>query len=384
MSAGPVSRQASLESSPQLPPQQAARLVSLDVFRGATIAGMILVNNPGIGPAYAPLQHAAWHGWTPTGLVFPFFLWIVGVALTLSFAKRLARGDGRGRIWLHVLQRSAAIFLIGLFLNGFPFFDLTTIRIPGVLQRIAVSYLVAATLFLFFRLRTQMLWTAGLLAVYWILMMYVPVPGCGAGSLTPDCNFAKWVDGQLLSGHMYRATKTWDPEGVVSTLPAIATVMFGVFAGAVLRLERAASSRTVLLLVIGAAQMITGSVLGIWMPINKMIWTVSYSLFTAGLACLIFAACYWLVDVRNWRRFSKPFAIYGMNALVVYALSGLFGRTLSLVRIGDVSLRQWLWQTFFEGLGPPSFASLLYAATHVVLFWAIAWLMHRQNWVVRV
>jgi predicted acyltransferase len=215
-------------------------------------------------------------------------------------------------------------------------------------------------------------------------MMYVAVPGCGSGSLGPDCNFAKWVDGHLLSGHMYRVTRTWDPEGIVSTLPAIATTMLGIFAGAVLRLERTPKFRTAMLLATGCALVIAGLLLDVWMPINKMIWTVSYALFTAGLAYLLFAACYWWVDVRGSRRFTSPFAIYGANALVMFAASGLFARILNLIPVGDATLRQAIWRSVFQGIGSPEFASLLFAIAHVLLFWAIAWFMYRRNWIVRV
>ncbi|MBI4876727.1 MAG: DUF1624 domain-containing protein, partial [Acidobacteria bacterium] len=208
------------------------RLESLDVFRGATIAAMILVNNPGSWSAvYSPLLHAGWHGWTPTDLIFPFFLWISGVAMTLSFAKRMERGDGRRRLFLHTLRRAAAIFGVGLFLNAFPYFDLATLRIPGVLQRIAVCYLIAAAIFLTTKLRGQAIAILSLLGVYWAVMKWIPVPGYGAGVLEKHGNFAQWIDSLVLSGHMWSATKTWDPEGIVSTLPSIATVLFGVLCG---------------------------------------------------------------------------------------------------------------------------------------------------------
>jgi predicted acyltransferase len=360
------------------------RVLSLDVFRGGTIAAMIMVNNQASASAYAPLLHAEWHGWTFTDLVFPFFLWIAGMALTLSFAKRLARGDRPHKLLMHVLVRSALIFAIGLFLNAFPQFDLSTLRIPGVLQRIAVGYLAAASIFLYFGTRGRIVWTAALLGVYWVLMKYVPVPGCGAGSLDVDCNFAKWIDGMLLSGYMYSQTKTWDPEGIVSTLPAIATTMFGVFAGQLLAWKRALEEKTAWLFFAGNVMIFAGLMLSTWMPINKKLWTVSYSIFTGGLAFVVFACCYWLIDSKGWRRFARPFEIYGMNALAVYVLSGVVADLLGVLHVGDVSLRGFLWQNVFAPLGSPANASLAYSLTHVLLFLLIAWVMYRRNWIVRV
>jgi predicted acyltransferase len=358
-------------------PTAAPRLQSLDVFRGGTIAAMILVNNPGSPAAYAPLKHVAWHGWTFTDLVFPFFLWIVGVAVTLSFGKRMERGDNRGKLLLHTLKRAAMIFAIGLFLNGFPYFNLSTIRIPGVLQRIAVCYLIAAAIFLYTETRGRIVWTLGLLAAYWAMMT-------AGGDWTVENNFARYVDGLFLSGHMYSQTKTWDPEGIVSTLPAIATVLFGIFAGQMLKLRRSDEEKAVWLFFTGSCLVFTGLMLSTWMPINKMIWTSSYSIFTAGIAFVVFACAYWLTDVKGWRRYAKPLAIYGMNAIALYVLAGIFARLLSLIRIGGNSLRSLIWRNVFEPLAPAPEASLLFSIAHVLLFFAIAYWFYRKNWIVRV
>jgi len=226
------------------------RLSSLDVFRGATIASMMLVNNPGNWNAvYPPLRHSAWHGWTFTDTIFPFFLWIAGVSMTFSFAKRLERNDRRARLLTHTLQRAATIFLLGLFLNLFPLFQFSTVRIPGVLQRIAVCYLIAGAIFLYTSLRGQIVWTASLLLVYCALMKLAPVPGFGAGILEREGNFAQYVDQMVLSGHMWASTRTWDPEGIVSTLPAIATILFGILTGHLLRSRVTPESKTAWLMV---------------------------------------------------------------------------------------------------------------------------------------
>ena len=361
------------------------RLLSLDVFRGGTIASMILVNNPGSAAAYPPLQHAKWHGWTFTDLVFPFFLWIVGVAMTLSLAKRVARGDDRTHLLMHVLKRAAAIFFIGLLLNGFPYYDLSTIRIPGVLQRIALCYLIAGAIFLYARsTRIRIAVTSGLLGVYWVLMKTVDVPGCGADSFAMECNFAKWIDGMLLTGHMWASSKTWDPEGLVSTLPAVANTMLGIFAGQILASRSTPAEKSVWMFLSGNLLMFAAMMLATWMPINKQLWTVPYALFTSGLAFVVFTCCYWLVDIQGWRRFAQPFAVYGVNALAMFVLSGLFAKGLGLIRVGDISLRTWLWRNAFEPLASPASASLLYSLAIVGLFWLIAWAMYRRNWIVRV
>src|SRR5262245_4381882 len=259
------------------------RLISLDAFRGMTIAAMILVNDPGTWSAvYWPLDHASWNGWTPTDLVFPFFLFIMGVALELSTARRSAanpQGDNRA-ILRHVLIRALILFALGLFLNGFPFFHLHRIRIMGVLQRIALCSLFAGLLTLKTTVRTRVIVVAGLLLGYWALMTLVPVPGYGRGHLDPEGNLAAYIDRALMSGHTWKAM--WDPEGWLSTLPAIATTLMGGFAGRWL-LSAASESRKVLALVVaGGVGLVAGEIWNRWFPINKNLWTSSYAVFTAG------------------------------------------------------------------------------------------------------
>ena len=371
-----------MASYPNVTP--AARLTSLDVFRGATIAAMILVNNPGSGDdAYAPLRHAEWHGWTFTDVIFPFFLWIVGVAMTLSFARRMERGDNRGRLLLHVLRRSAIIFAIGFFLSGFPNFAFATIRIPGVLQRIAVCYLIAAAIFLFIGVRGQIAAVLSLLGGYWALMTLYPTPGCGAGALEMGCNFARYVDSLALSGHMWSHTKTWDPEGIVSTLPAIATTLFGALAGYILRLPRSEAEKTAWLFAGGNALLFTGSVLSLWMPFNKSLWTTPYSVLMAGLAMNAFAVCYWLVDVQGYRRWSRPFAIFGMNAIAAFVLSGILGRLLAILKVDGVTLHQIVYDGAFAPFASPKNASLLFALANVGVLYGVAYFLYRRRWFVR-
>lgn len=345
---------------------------------------MILVNNQISAEAYGPLQHAAWHGWTFTDLVFPFFLWIVGVSMTFSLAKRVSRGDHRALLMMHISRRAALIFLIGLGLNFLSSFDLATIRIPGVLQRIAVCYLIAGAIFLWFDTRGRIVWTIGLCCLYWILMTLAPVPGCPAGSWTVECNFARWVDGLVLSGHMWSQSRVWDPEGIVSTIPAVCNTLLGIFCGQILAGKRSGEAKTAWLFFTGNVLVFTAMILSTWMPVNKQLWTVPYALLSSGTAYAVFAACYWLVDLHGWRRFTAPFVIFGVNALAMFVVSGMLGRLGSRIRIAGQSLTSLAWRNVYQPLGTEAMASLLYGLTHVALCFAVAWVMYRRNWILRV
>ena len=256
------------------------RLVSLDAFRGAVMAFMILVNTAGDGRhVYWPLEHAEWHGWTPTDVVFPSFLWIVGVALTLALGRRLERGDSRGDLFAKAARRGAILFVLGVLLYVYPKFDLSTERILGVLQRIAICYVVTVAIFLTTKLRGQIVWLVSLMAAYWLLMAFAPVPGYGAGRLDVEGNFAHYIDRIVLGPHNYLWTKTWDPEGIVSTLPAIGTCLLGVMAGHIVAMKRSLGDRCVRLLALGAILLAAGLICNTWLPIHKKLWTDSFTLF---------------------------------------------------------------------------------------------------------
>jgi predicted acyltransferase len=351
---------------------------------------MMLVNNPGTWNAvYPPLRHAVWHGWTFTDIIFPFFLWIVGVSMTLSFARRLAQGADRKILLLHTIRRAGLIFALGLLLNGFPYYDLSTLRIPGVLQRIAVCYLIAGIIYLTTSVRGQAAWTAGLLVVYWLAMKLVPVPGYGAGVLDKEGNLAQYIDGLFLSGHMWAATKTWDPEGIISTLPAIATTLLGILTGHLLRSQKSAEEKTARLFIAGGGLLAAGFLMGVWLPINKNLWTSSYAVFMAGMASVMFGLCYWLADVKGYKRWAMPFAVYGMNAIAVYVLAGLLAKTLGVIRVAgsegaSVPLSRFIFERVYAPLASPINASLLYALTYVLLFFAVSYLMFRRRWFVKI
>jgi predicted acyltransferase len=366
------------------------RLLSVDVFRGLTMVAMILVNNPGDqGTTYWPLQHAQWHGWTPTDLVFPFFLFIVGVAIVLALKRRLDAGAPLRPLYLKILRRSLILFGLGLFLAGFPFglfgtrsfAELLAVwRIPGVLQRIAVCYLVVSLLVLHCRVRTLKLVAVALLVGYWALMTLLPVPGQGAPDIDdPGGHLSAWVDRAVFGNHVWDQAGVYDPEGLLSTLPALATTLFGVFAGLLLAARMEPLERVARLLVSGSVLAVAGFVWGWLFPINKSIWTSSYAVFTAGLAFATLALCYWWVDLRGERMVSRFFVIYGMNAIAVYVGSGALARTLALVTIGGLPVKQLIYQAAFSSWLPPHLASLAYALAWVAgWFVVLAWMYRRQ------
>ncbi len=359
------------------------RLVSLDAFRGLTIAGMILVNNPGSwSHVYPPLLHAPWHGCTPTDLIFPFFLFIVGVAMPFAFSKRLEHAHDRRKLYLRILKRSLILFGLGLFLSGFPLYKLATMRIPGVLQRIGVVYGIASLITLNTSARGQAWATALLLFGYWGMMTLIPVPGYGAGDLSMEGNLAAYVDNALLHGHIWKPT--WDPEGILSTIPAIATTLTGVLTGHFLRSGKEKSVIAGWLFVYGWAAILLGLIWSIWFPLNKSLWTSSYVLYTSGAALQLFGVCYWLIDVQNMRQWAKPAIIYGVNAIAVFVLSGLVARTLTLIKWqpinGEtVTLRNWLYQNAFASWAGELNGSLAFALANI-LFWlgAMAILYRRR------
>jgi predicted acyltransferase len=364
------------------------RLLSLDAFRGMTIAGMVLVNNPGVsGHAYWPLEHAVWHGWTPTDLVFPFFLFIVGVSITIAFGKRVETGANRGDLLFKIFRRSLIIFLLGLILNGFPYLHFSTLRIPGVLQRIAACYFLAALIFVFTGCRTQAALAVALPLGYWLLLALIPAPGFAAGDLTRIGSLPSYVDRLLLAGHIYR--KDYDPEGILSTIPATATVLLGILAGHWLRSKRTPLEKVSGMFVAGTAALIAGWIWNAWLPINKALWTSSYVFFTVGIALLLFGLCYWLIEIQNYRRWAKPFVVFGVNALALYFLSSMVGRLMSFIpvsRSDDSSgnLKTFLVDHLFASWLSPVNASLLWALVYVLFWLAVMTGFYRRKIFVKV
>jgi len=376
------------------PGAMSTRLTSLDLFRGATIAAMILVNNPGNDHAYWPLEHAEWNGWTPTDLIFPFFLFIVGVSLVFSSESRLSKGDSRTSLLRHTFRRAVMIFAIGLGLNWLvALASGSGLRIPGVLQRIGICYLAASILYLYVRPRTRALIVAALLIGYWILMRFVPVPGLGVPGrdvpfLHPDANLGAYLDRKFLihlwgtGTRLYEITR--DPEGFLSTLPAIATALLGVFTAEWLRSERKPQNKALGMLVFGVIGLVLGKTWGIWFPINKKLWTSSFVLFTAGFALVCLSLCYWATDIKRWRgAWTRPFLIFGRNAITAYVIADLFAMLLyafnKRVNGQMMNAQQLIFQRFFAPLGSPSFSSLLFSLSFVLLCLLPIWLMDRKK-----
>ena len=365
------------------------RLLSLDVMRGATIAGMLLVNNAGDwGRTFAPLLHAEWNGWTPTDLVFPFFLFMVGVAIPLAFARRLEQSGGdTGPLYRQIARRTAIIFALGLFLTWFPFIgiDWSRVRIPGVLQRIAVVYCFASLAYLRLSTRGRAWLTGGLLLGYWLAMTLVPVPGFGAGDLSPEGNLAGWVDRMILGAHVWRyAPGPADPEGILSTLPAVATALAGIFAGEWLRTRTSEDRKLIGLFVSGSIAAAAGAVFGWFFPVNKNLWTSSYVVLTAGLALLTLGVISYFVDVRKRTKWAKPFVVFGVNSIAAYVLSGLLAKVLLRIRWtgaegSRISLNSWLYSHYFASWIPDYFASLAWALVHVAVVLAVMWWLYRRK-----
>lgn len=373
------------------------RLLSLDVFRGITIMGMILVNNPGTWSAiYPPLEHAKWNGCTPTDLIFPFFLFIVGVAISYSLSKRKAQGGNMKSLYLNIFRRTIILFALGLILAGFPFgllfghhFSFETIRIPGVLQRIAVVYMISSILFLSTSTKFQYWFTGSVLIIYAMLMSFIPVPGVGYANYEPTTNLSAWLDRLILGKHIWAGSKFWDPEGILSTLPAICSAMIGIFTGNWLRNEKDQTTKTVWLFVWGAILMVGGWVWDGWFPINKNLWTSSYVLYTAGLALNFLAFCYWFIDVKKVTWWIKPFQVYGMNAITVFFLSGIVGRIMYMVKWTEadgnaVTLQQYLFKFFFLSWLEPINASLAWAIMYILVWLGLMWILYAKKIFIKV
>lgn len=375
------------------------RLVSLDAFRGFTIASMILVNNPGDwGAIYHPLDHAEWHGWTFTDWIFPFFLFIGGVSMTFSLGRRAEAGDDKIALLTQLAKRAAIIFAIGLALSLFPLFDFAHVRIPGVLQRIALCTLFAAPFVVYFDWKKQLACVLLLYAIYSVLMLAVPVPDAegnvAAGALLPGKDFGAFVDRKVFGHHVWAKAKTWDPEGLVSTLPAIGSQLLGVLAGRWIGTSLPRTTKTAGMVAGGAGCLAVGQLLHVvLMPINKSLWTPSYSIAMTGWALLVFAFFFFLMDATPSEKIRqaattvfKPFTIYGMNALFLFALSGVIAKLLVNIKLagGTRSLKAVVYAPIKALPIGAMNTSLLFAIGFNLLMFSVAWAMWKKKWFVKV
>ncbi|HLA94183.1 MAG TPA: DUF5009 domain-containing protein [Pyrinomonadaceae bacterium] len=441
--------------------QPQSRLISLDVFRGMTIAGMVLVNNPGGSLVYWPLDHAEWNGLTPTDWIFPFFLFIVGVSISISLGKRIADKPDRTTYW-KIISRSASIYLLGAALSILPFFQFQatdapdplkmliwlafsasllflllrnykaagalvvlglvgiagmnlagynvvpynfgTLRIFGVLQRIAVCYLITSLIFLHTNWKQQVGISVVLLLGYWLLMTTIPVPGCEVTSVSDKaCNLAAYIDRLILGqNHIWRGGKVYDPEGILSTIPAIVTTISGVLTGTwLLRKDEGGSlkdentslshsyEKVAGMFFFGIVLLTVGLIWNSYFPINKSLWTSSYVLATTGLALLTLGACYWIIDIKGYSCWAKPFVIFGINALALFLFSGLFARMISAYRINGpdgqlISIQRWFINNIFHPLFQPIDASLAFAISFILFWLLLMWLLYRKKIYIKV
>ena len=363
--------------------KKTSRLLSLDVFRGITIILMILVNSPGNRSTFALLEHSIWNGCTLADLVFPFFVFIVGVSSVLTLAKQQAKGLSLTFLSRKIIKRTIFLFFIGLLLNAISLHvDWSTLRVLGVLQRIAICYFFTSILYLTTRLRTQAIIILLLLIGYWLALTLIPVPGYGTHQLTNDGNLAAYVDRLFISsGHLYG--HTYDPEGLFSTLPAIATALLGNLLGAWLLSVDRPSKKLIVMVLAGVVMALTGWCWGFVFPINKTLWTSPYVLWTGGLAILTFALCYWLIEIKQWKKWSRPFEIFGLSALTAYVLHVLFLKIQAMILIPisaetTVNLRLFITQTLFP-LSNLKIASLLYAISYTLFWFVVLVLIYRKK-----
>nr|WKN37894.1 DUF5009 domain-containing protein [Tunicatimonas sp. TK19036] len=360
------------------------RLLSLDVLRGITIAGMIIVNTPGSwSHIYPPLHHAEWHGLTPTDLVFPFFLFMVGISITLALGKRVEQGTPSSGVVGKIIKRSLIIFALAMFLALFPEFDFSSLRVAGVLTRIALVYLVCSLLFLKLSWR-GIAWLSGALLVgYWLMMVLIPVPGVGPANLEPGTNLAAWLDRLLVPGRLYQ--ETWDPEGFLSTLPAIVTGFTGVLTGFWLRSSRTTEVKIIGMMVAGVLACMVGYLWHQTFPVNKNLWSSSYVLVSSGFALLLLGTLYWFIDVQHYRRWTPFFVAFGMNAITAYVLHGVL---ISAFHIPVNDAGQTLRGATYEGLTQiglgANLASFVWAILYMLLCFVPIWIMYRRNIIVKI
>lgn len=354
------------------------RLMSLDAFRGFTIAAMIMVNNPGSwSHVYAPLLHKPWHGITVTDLIFPFFLFIVGISIALAYTKRVEAGIPKGDMYKRIVWRSVKIFAVGIFLSLYPKFNFEELRVAGVLQRIAIVFLVCAILFLSVRWKKQAVTGVALLILYWLAMVLIPTPGYGKPMLEPGINLAAWIDSYMLPGRMWQ--KTWDPEGLFSTFPAIATGITGMLAGSLIVSKKTTEEKIIWLFTAGFIALAIGHAWSWFFPLNKNIWTSSFVMVTSGLAALTLATSMYIIDVSGYKKIACPGVVFGSNAITVYVLAGVVGYLFYGIHMGGASLNVH-FMNLLTGIGfEPRFSSFLFAFLYIGLFYIPAWIMHKKN-----
>jgi predicted acyltransferase len=365
------------------------RLLSLDVFRGLTVACMVLVNNPGDwGHIYSPLEHSVWNGCTPTDMIFPFFLFIVGVSIVFAMETKKADPEQHKKLILTVIKRTLILFGLGLFLSLYPKFDFHTVRVMGVLQRISLVFGICGIIFVKTERKTQLILFWVFLIAYYLIMTLVPVPGSGHANLQPETNLGAWIDRTVIGNiHLWKESVTWDPEGLLGTIPAVSTCLFGILVGTWLkRKDKDESTKVAWMFSTGVAAVILGMIWDLFFPINKALWTSSFVLYNGGLATMGLALFYWIIDVQGYKRFTKPFVVYGVNAITVFCFSSLIVRTLNLIHVTDkhIGVSLYIYQNVFTPYLSPLNASLAWAISFNLFWMLILWWMYNKKIFIKV
>jgi predicted acyltransferase len=361
------------------PSVQKERLLSLDILRGITIAFMIIVNEPGIHTAvFPPLLHAEWNGITPTDFVYPSFIFIIGVSIVLAYSQKIALGEPRRKMVARIVRRSILLFVIGVLLSVAPLFDFNNVRIPGVLQRIAIVFFCCSMLFIYTPRKFQ--WRLGvfILIVYWLVMRFVPVPGYRYPVLEPGKNLAAWLDALVIPGRMWQGT--WDPEGILSTFPAIVTGLAGMMAGHLLIGNQSREQKIIWLFTAGFISFGLGNIWDWFFPLNKNLWTSSFVLYTAGLTSMALACLYFLVDVKGHKRWAKFAIIFGSNAITAYIVADIFSDLLFLNWHGEGSSANAaiIAEALKTGIAP-RVISLLWAVCFCALCFVPIYFLYRRK-----
>ncbi len=389
-------------TNPSLVPEPAGRLLSLDVLRGITIAFMIMVNNNGGEGSWWFMNHAAWNGLTPTDLVFPTFMFVMGASIVLSVNGRLAHGATRAQLTWHTLRRAGLLFFFGFVGNGFPFFHLEHMRVYGVLQRLAICYLVVALFYLWDRrVWTKIAALVALLVGYWVLVRWVPVPGAGLPGrnipfLDPNINIVNWLDQHMFPYHLYEDWTTHnlrDPEGLLSNIPALGTVLLGLLAGLWLRTQNSVKTKTLGLAAGAVVCLATGYLWSLSFPLNKKMWTSSYVLVAAGWSLLVFTLAFWAVEQRGWgkgrsRGLVWPWLVLGSNAIVAYMFSELLASTLGNIRFlaggEQTDLPAWIFDHTFINIPDPGWAAFAWSVSYLAVCFVPIWLLYRKKIFIKV
>jgi predicted acyltransferase len=379
------------DKKPVVAKSEKPRLLSLDFLRGLTVATMLLVNDPGDWDhIYPPLEHSKWNGCTPTDCVFPFFLFMVGVSIVYAMQAKKADAATHSKLLLTVLRRTLILFAIGMCVPLFFGTPFSHLRIPGVLQRIAVVFGITSVLFVKANTRTLVIIAGSCLVAYYLIMTLVPVPGIGPANLEPTTNLGAWVDRTVFTtNHLWNSSKTWDPEGLLGTIPAIGTCLLGVFTGLYLKKDKLKSTRQILQMGgAGALLIVVALIWNQFFPINKALWTSSFVLFTSGLAIVMLSIFYWLIDIKGYRKLIPPFVAFGRNAITTYILADLIPMGLSAITFTSDGKKTNLWSYLYNHLFVPYLspvnASLAGGILMVLIIFLPIWILYVKKITIKV